>query len=114
MIFLKIICNLYKFKLYALREKCFWGVNVWASIMLEQLQNRSGFDNDLRKRFPFSSQIESSFSDFQKQGHALRTKNQSFKFAFTLMNLVTTENWEHGSSHLLQVINIPWLKNNLQ
>lgn len=95
-------------------EKCFWGVNVWASIMLEQLQNRSGFDNDLRKRFLFSSQIESSFSDFQKQGHALRTNNQSFKFAFTLMNLVTTENWEHGSSHLLQVINIPWLKNNLQ
>ena len=83
--------------------------NVWATIMLGQLQNRSGFDNDLRKRCPFSSQIESSFSNFQKQGHALMTNNQSFKFTVKLMNLVTTENWEHRSSHLSQVTYTPGL-----
>lgn len=91
-----------------LGRKCLGVYNAGAT------QNRFGFDNDLRKRCPFSSQIESSFSDFQKQGHALRNNNQSFKFAFTLMNLVATENWEHRISHLSQVTNIPWFKNNLQ
>ena len=43
-----------------MEKKYFWGTGVWTIILLEQFQNRSGFEIENGKTCPFPSQIGTS------------------------------------------------------
>ena len=70
-------------------HKCFEGTKVWATILLEQFQNRSGLETANAKTCPFPLQIESSIQTFTYMhlGHAL-TFISVKKLFFTIVSMI--------------------------
>ena len=48
-----------------MEKKYFWGTGVWTIILLEQFQNRCGFEIENGKTCPFRSQIGTSILTFR-------------------------------------------------